>query len=159
MNGMYLIDSARQYLYQLVHQEYGAFLGLKLLESEVNPVGYRLFNTIEVPEHRFGCGYKLNWSTCNCPRSQNDSGLSRMERGIHFMGSGAEHARNYCDFICRQNILRPEEYHRAYFLSLLGDMDIGVNEATQVAFKNLLMTSLFDPSSGGPFNVHRMSNG
>ncbi|KAB2628757.1 hypothetical protein D8674_033552 [Pyrus ussuriensis x Pyrus communis] len=81
-----------------------------------------------------------------------------MERGIHFMGSGARHAMNFCDFTYRQKILRPEEYHRAYCLSLLGDIDIGLNQATKDAFKSLLIASLFDPSSGGPFKVHSMSN-
>ncbi|CAN6584203.1 unnamed protein product [Malus baccata var. baccata] len=81
------------------------------------------------------------------------------------------HWMSFCPYLCRvsdgvtkigkgyQNILRSEEYHQAYCLSLLGDMDVGVNEATQVAFKSLLMASLFDPSSGGPFNVHPMNNG
>ncbi|RXH92625.1 hypothetical protein DVH24_033521 [Malus domestica] len=79
--------------------------------------------------------------------------LCRVPDGVTKIGKG------YVCGMYKQNILRPEEYHQAYCLSLLGDMDVEVNEATQVAFKSLLMASLFDPSSSGPFNVHPMNNG
>ncbi|KAB2628779.1 crooked neck-like protein 1 [Pyrus ussuriensis x Pyrus communis] len=146
MNGVSMIDSANQYLNLPPHQAYGAFVCLKSTEFE-EPRGYRLFNTIKVPIHCVECRHEVDWSTCNCPRLQEDSGCIRMEEGIHFMGSGARPAINYCEVKYMQKRLRSEERSRGCCFSLLGGLDIELIEAMQDAFETLLIASLIDPSS------------